>query len=116
MKTLTSLTTSLLLALPLTAAISVAARPVLSQPESTAPTSIPHRLATPGEGADEANVVRLTDDQMRRRIESTTIRRRLTNLPSEPQAYWKMYITDTFALLCWVNDASNEVEYCDLYM
>ena len=44
------------------------------------------------------------------------IRKQIKANPPKPQPYWKIYLADSFALACWVNDESNEIEFCDVYL
>jgi hypothetical protein len=54
--------------------------------------------------------------QMEEMMRTVPIRNRLTAKPPPPQPYWKIYIADHFALVCWHDDDTGKLEYCDLYI
>ena len=61
-------------------------------------------------------ITRVSQRKMQQLMKQHPIRKRIKANPPEPQPYWKIYAADSFVLACWVDDDSNEIEYCDLYM
>lgn len=67
--------------------------------------------------APESNITYLSRSQFQAKLKTVKIRNRLATPPTNPQPYWKVYwSTDKrFALVCWVNDDSGQIEFCDVY-
>ena len=61
-------------------------------------------------------VTRVSQRQMQQLMKTHPIRKQMKANPPKPQAYWKIYAADSFVLACWVDDDSNEIEFCDVYL
>jgi hypothetical protein len=58
----------------------------------------------------------VSKSKMEEMMRTVPIRNRFTAKPPPPQPYWKIYIADHFALVCWHDDDTGKLEYCDLYI